>query len=137
MTTSSADRNFGVVRKVFIGLNVFACGTTGFTILGWMKMLISPQHIHRHLYDIVSSGVGHVPHTALLIVPQGQLISSASTYGSNPSDQLIGEADEEVQWLAGPERVRLLLGLASQWEEDESDLIECEVCRGTGSHIGS
>ncbi|CAD6567231.1 MAG: hypothetical protein TREMPRED_003418 [Tremellales sp. Tagirdzhanova-0007] len=73
--------------------------------------------------------MGHVPHTALLIVPQGQLISSASTYGYNSSDQLISEVDEEARWLAGPERVRLLLGLASQWEEDESAHIECELGR--------
>ena len=37
-----------------------------------------------------------------------------------------GEGDDEP-WLDEPERLRLLLGLASQWNEDDSPRIECEV----------
>ena len=37
-----------------------------------------------------------------------------------------GEGDDEP-WLDEPERLRLLLGLASQWSEDDSPRIECEV----------
>lgn len=40
------------------------------------------------------------------------------------------EGDDDEPWLEGPERLRLLLGLASQWEEDESPRVECEVSTG-------
>lgn len=43
-----------------------------------------------------------------------------------------GDEDEEDEpWLEGPERLRLLLGLASQWEEDASPRVECEVSIGS------
>jgi hypothetical protein len=37
------------------------------------------------------------------------------------------EEEEEEPYLDEPERLRLLCGLASQWEEDESPRVECEV----------
>jgi hypothetical protein len=37
------------------------------------------------------------------------------------------EDEGEEPYLDGPERMRLLCGLASQWEEDESPRVECEV----------
>jgi len=48
---------------------------------------------------------------------------------SKAADDEEQEEEEEVDepWLEGPERLRLLLGLASQWEEDASPRVECEV----------
>lgn len=40
------------------------------------------------------------------------------------------EEEDDEPYLEGPERLRLLLGLASQWEEDESPRVECEVSNG-------
>ncbi len=91
-------------------------------------MLVSPSRIHSNLVDLTLKSDDL--HTALLILPQGQLISLASTFGVRTSDQGEGspkDREEEGLWLDGPERLRLLLGLASQWEEDESPRVECEV----------
>ncbi|GMK57103.1 hypothetical protein CspeluHIS016_0309430 [Cutaneotrichosporon spelunceum] len=46
-------------------------------------------------------------------------------------DEEVSEEDEEDDepYLEGPERLRLLLGLASQWEDDESPRVECELGR--------
>jgi hypothetical protein len=47
--------------------------------------------------------------------------------GAADADDDEGEGEDDEPWLEGPERLRLLLGLASQWEEDESPRVECEV----------
>lgn len=95
-------------------------------------MLVSPEQIHRYLGDMLDPDRGL--HTALLIMPNGRLICSASVFGApGDAEQTTSEELEEGQevvegqWLDRPERVRLLLGLASQWAEDESPRIECEV----------
>jgi hypothetical protein len=68
-----------------------------------------------------------------LILPQGQLLSSATAYNDYPEENgeedANGGTDEsgDEPYLDDPERMRLLLGLASQWEEDESPRVECEV----------
>jgi len=95
-------------------------------------MLVSPSRIDQYLRDILVAELNPYIHTALLIKPQGQLISSASTFSYDAAGSTDHESDgveEEGQWLAGPERLRLLLGLASQWEEDESSRVQCEVGR--------
>lgn len=85
-----------------------------------LEMLVSPALCHDRLQSILGeSSTG--PHTALIATPNGQLVSSAS----NPRSE--DEADSDEPWLDEPERIRLLLGLLSQWEEDESPRIECEV----------
>jgi hypothetical protein len=50
------------------------------------------------------------------------LLSSATAY-----DEYEPEDDEDVVYLDHPERLRLLLGLASQWEEESSPRVECEA----------
>ena len=92
-------------------------------------MLLSAQRIHRQLKDIISIQVSQGLHTALLIVPQGRLICTATTFSSELVERgsASEDAEDEDRWLEGPERLRLLLGLASQWEEDESPRMECEV----------
>ncbi|EIW70062.1 hypothetical protein TREMEDRAFT_61824 [Tremella mesenterica DSM 1558] len=37
------------------------------------------------------------------------------------------DEEEEEPYLEDPERLRLILGLASQWEEDASPRVECET----------
>lgn len=93
------------------------------------NMLISPQRIYRQLHNIVSADPIAGAHTALLIIPQGQLVSSASTFGFDSviRGSELDDIESETPWLDGPERLRLLHGLASQWEEDESPRVECEV----------
>ncbi|OCF43717.1 hypothetical protein I317_02470 [Kwoniella heveanensis CBS 569] len=145
-------------------------------------MLISPSRIHSTLSSLLgnansnpeattssssSSGATHEGvHTALLITPQGQLISSAnlppseedegdegeereegdpvpdgangnifpSRQGENgendsaSAEEEEGEGDEEP-YLETQERRRLLLGLASQWDQSESSKMECELGR--------
>jgi hypothetical protein len=107
-------------------------------------MLLSPLRIHDLLQSLLSFDAGTCEglHTALLLVPQGQLIACATTpyFPSNDtqsvttSDQaafsdLADEEDEqgEEPYLDAPERLRLLSGLASQWEDDDSPRVECEV----------
>ncbi|KAK8853433.1 hypothetical protein IAR55_004139 [Kwoniella newhampshirensis] len=111
-------------------------------------MLISPSHIHTLLSSLLSSQRGpEGPHTALLILPQGQLISSAFAdlddegeesdageegeegEGDGGVDGDGGEDEDEEPYLERPERLRLLLGLASQWNEGESQKMECELGR--------
>jgi hypothetical protein len=86
------------------------------------KMLLSPVLIHQQLEGII--GLVYI-HTAILISPNGQVVASASRGDSD--DDPVDTGPE----LDGPERRRLLLGLAAQWQEDESPRVECEV----GSHV--
>lgn len=93
-----------------------------------------------------TTGSPHGPHTALLILPEGRLLASTSRYDELYADdggyetgvEAGDEADgadtdagegggEDEPYLDEPERIRLLCGLASQWEEDESPRVECEV----------
>jgi hypothetical protein len=121
-------------------------------------MLISPLRLHHDLTSILSPTIDAGPHTALLILPEGRLLSSATRYdelyadeaeadaeeaggapdmnglsvsgeepGSATDGAEVDEGDEEEPYLDEPERIRLLCGLASQWEEDESPRVECEV----------
>lgn len=86
-------------------------------------MLISPALCHDRLSAIIAQDSG--PHTALLATPNGQLVSRVT------KDRTVtGSSDDDEPWLDEPERIRLLLGLLSQWEDAESPRIECEV----GSH---
>jgi hypothetical protein len=117
-------------------------------------MLVSPIRVHNLLAGLLDEDG---PHTALLITPPGQLIAQASLddEGSEPngtnatdaseadtgeredsgseggsedgSEEGSEEDDDDEPYLEGPERLRLLLGLASQWEDDESPRVECEV----------
>jgi hypothetical protein len=86
-------------------------------------MLLSPATCHRKLQDLLGES-SEGPHTALIATPYGQLVSVAS----NSRDE---EEESDEPWLDEPERIRLLLGLLSQWEEDESPRIECEVRRAS------
>ena len=82
-------------------------------------MIISPATCHRRLQALLGSQeLG--AQTALLATPGGQLISCAVKAKEV-------EASPDEPWLEEPERIRLLLGLLSQWEEGESPRIECEV----------
>ncbi|KLT39558.1 hypothetical protein CC85DRAFT_288416 [Cutaneotrichosporon oleaginosum] len=119
-------------------------------------MLVSPIRVHNLLAGLLDEDG---PHTVLLITPAGQLIAQASLddEGSEPngtnntesvseandgdegeeedgedgsgSDEGSEEEDDDEPYLEGPERLRLLLGLASQWEDDESPRVECELGR--------
>jgi len=85
-------------------------------------MIISPATCHRRLQALLGSQeLG--AQTALLATPGGQLISCAVKAKEV-------EALPDEPWLEEPERIRLLLGLLSQWEEGESPRIECEVSLG-------
>lgn len=93
-------------------------------------MLISPLRLHHDLTSLLTSKGG--PHTALLILPQGRLLASSTKYDELYNDDEdvpdVGElAIEDEPYLDEPERIRLLCGLASQWNEDESPRVECEV----------
>lgn len=114
-------------------------------------MLVSPIRVHKLLSGLLGATDAEGPHTALLITPQGQLLAQATAPDDDEDGEENGDAegddedgadkdDEEEQdegddddddddepYLEGPERLRLLLGLASQWEEDESPRVECEV----------
>ena len=64
----------------------------------------------------------------------GRVEADTSAENKAGEDGLVnGEMDqddedaEDEPWLEEPERQRLLLGLASQWNEDDSPRIECEV----------
>ncbi|KAI9633718.1 uncharacterized protein MKK02DRAFT_38375 [Dioszegia hungarica] len=123
-------------------------------------MLISPLRLHHDLTSILSPTIDAGPHTALLILPEGRLLSSATRYDELYAEEAEGEAEEadnapdmnglsvsggisggaadggeegegeeEEPYLDEPERIRLLCGLASQWEEDESPRVECELGR--------
>ncbi|ODN95349.1 hypothetical protein L198_04745 [Cryptococcus wingfieldii CBS 7118] len=98
-------------------------------------MLISPSKIHAALTDVLSSNHANGPHTALLITPQGRLMSRASinlddedSDDGNGAPNGNGEGVDEP-YLDPPARVRLLLGLASQWNEGSSAKMECELGR--------
>lgn len=106
-------------------------------------MLISPIRVYDLLKGLLEPDEDKGPHTALLITPSGQLLSQAvlpeedvdeEREANGDAGEAAGEVEEEEgeevddePWLEGPERLRLLLGLASQWEEDESPRVECEV----------
>ncbi|WWC64827.1 uncharacterized protein I303_107441 [Kwoniella dejecticola CBS 10117] len=123
-------------------------------------MLISPSKIHSILTSLLSSSPSPSsssssadgPHTALLIYPNGQLVSSAciplddsatgsesesqnhEQGGANNDDNTQGEDEDEEDgdedeepYLEIQERRRLLLGLASQWGRDDSGKMECEL----------
>lgn len=103
-------------------------------------MLISPAKIHASLSALLSSTPVSGPHTALLITPQGQLISAASIPADEDEESGEGGEGEEGDGVVGtggviaeepyldpPARLRLLLGLASQWNQGESPKMECEV----------
>ncbi|KAL0247005.1 hypothetical protein I308_104038 [Cryptococcus tetragattii IND107] len=104
-------------------------------------MLISPAKIHACLSALLSSTSTSGPHTALLITPQGQLISAASIPEDEDENEGSGEGEEgdgvtetggmiaEELYLDPPARLRLLLGLASQWNQGESPKMECELGR--------
>jgi len=86
-------------------------------------MLLSPASCHDQLKSLLSNDSG--PHTALLATPEGQLVCCASIERlDEPEDEASAEP-----WLDEPERIRLLLGLLSQWQQEESPRIECEVSR--------
>lgn len=102
-------------------------------------MLISPAKIHASLSALLSSTPVSGPHTALLITPQGQLISAASIPADEDEESGEGEEGDDVArtgviteepYLDPPARLRLLLGLASQWNQGESPKMECEVMIG-------
>ncbi|WVQ75648.1 hypothetical protein IAR50_005277 [Cryptococcus sp. DSM 104548] len=98
-------------------------------------MLISPAKIHAALTSLLSPNPTLGPHTALLITPQGRLMSRAfinlededSEDGDGVNNGDAGGVDEP--YLDPPARVRLLLGLASQWNEGSSAKMECELGR--------
>ncbi|WWC91940.1 uncharacterized protein L201_006892 [Kwoniella dendrophila CBS 6074] len=109
-------------------------------------MLISPSKIHSTLTSLLSTTTTSSnnndqegPHTALLIYPNGQLVSSATlppTDDEDDGDEDVSKDDdeedeeddeEEEPYLEKQERIRLLLGLASQWNENESGKMECEL----------
>lgn len=109
-------------------------------------MLFSPVQIHDLLSSLLSNASeGDGVHTAMLLVPQGQLLACATSSYVAPDESasaqdpenldeedethLSGddEDDDEEPYLDKPERLRLLSGLASQWEEEESPRVECEV----------
>ncbi|WWD19861.1 hypothetical protein CI109_104328 [Kwoniella shandongensis] len=99
-------------------------------------MLISPSHIHSLLTSLLSPLSTSGPHTALLILPQGQLLSSAfidqdegEDGNEDEDEEEEGEDEDNEPYLEKPERLRLLLGLASQWNEGESQKMECELGR--------
>ncbi|WOO86196.1 uncharacterized protein LOC62_07G009682 [Vanrija pseudolonga] len=114
-------------------------------------VLISPARINDLLTSLLDNDAGAGPHTALLITPQGQLLSHVTLSYDDDGDEGAEEEEEDAEftdaeangdaadgdteddteepWLEGPERLRLLLGLASQWEEDESPRVECELGR--------
>lgn len=125
-------------------------------LLHTRTMLISPHKLHRDLTSILISTPDQGPHTVLLILPQGRLLASSSVYdqlyneelevedASGGEDPDVGsleinntESHEDAEdvgeepYLDEPERLRLLCGLASQWEEDESPRVECEVSHWT------
>ncbi|ORY33380.1 hypothetical protein BCR39DRAFT_519597 [Naematelia encephala] len=95
-------------------------------------MLISPERVHRHLQATLADRNG--PHTAVLTAPQGQILGSASVAPNSDSkdsytDDPGHEMNDNEPWLETPERLRLLVGLASQWHTDESPRVECELGR--------
>jgi hypothetical protein len=102
------------------------------------------KHSIPHLArSILSTSVDAGPHTALFILPQGRLLASVTRYDvlydeitgeeADVAGLSLGETEagveggQEEPYLDEPERIRLLCGLASQWEEDESPRVECEV----------
>ncbi|KAK6909137.1 hypothetical protein I203_103152 [Kwoniella mangroviensis CBS 8507] len=106
-------------------------------------MLISPSKIHFTLTSLLSPSSSIGPHTALLIYPNGHLVSSACVDESSTDDDQDqvedqdgtaededeDEDEDEEPYLERQERTRLLLGLASQWARDDSGKIECELGR--------
>ncbi|WVQ83660.1 hypothetical protein IAT38_005803 [Cryptococcus sp. DSM 104549] len=107
-------------------------------------MLISPAKIHSALTSLLSPTPTLGPHCALLITPQGQLVAVATLpdedddsadgedgdNGGEEDGEGEGEGEgEDEPYLDPPARLRLLLGLASQWGEDESPKMECELGR--------
>ena len=126
--------------------------STALAIRATTVMLLSPARVHQDLSACLASGSSSSngaasltgAHTALLITPQGQVMCWASNLHSanedeGEQDEMNGgdeagievgdaeDADGEEPWLEDPERMRLLSGLASQWEEDASPRVECEV----------
>jgi hypothetical protein len=59
--------------------------------------------------------------------PNGGDSADGEDEDGDEGDEEEEEVTDSEPWLEGPERLRLLLGLASQWEEDESPRVECEV----------
>ena len=117
-----------VIQNTLSGISIVRHLSNGLT-----NMLLSPQRIHQQLVRLTSTDDTLGPHTALLILPQGQLISSAMAVLSDQGQveqHALGETANEP-WLEGPERIRILLGLASQWGEEDSPRIECEVRTAT------
>ncbi|ODN77455.1 hypothetical protein L202_04633 [Cryptococcus amylolentus CBS 6039] len=96
-------------------------------------MLISPSKIHAALTSVLSPNHAEGPHTALLITPQGRLMSRAAINLDDDQDSDDGngkgEGGVDEAYLDPPARVRLLLGLASQWNEASSAKMECELGR--------
>lgn len=127
-------------------------------------MLVAPIRIHELLAGLLDADEEAGPHTALLITPSGQLLAHATVpedeeeesgseapngenYDGEGSDEEGGEdkgndsgseedSEDDEPYLEGPERLRLLLGLASQWEDDESPRVECEVSLARGREEG-
>lgn len=83
-------------------------------------MLLSPLQLHYDLESLTTSKPSG-PHTALIMLPEGRLLCSASQYDDTFDD------DSEEPYIDEPERIRILCGMASQWEDDESAKVECEV----------
>ncbi|WVR09626.1 hypothetical protein IAU60_006698 [Kwoniella sp. DSM 27419] len=114
-------------------------------------MLISPARVHSTLTSILGPKPSSGPHTALLITPQGQLVSAAhipldvdeedesdrgvegavGMDGQAEAEQSegLGEGEDDEPYLETQERKRLLLGLASQWNDSEGQKMECELGR--------
>lgn len=120
-------------------------------------MLVSPKRVHELLSGLLGATDAEGPHTALLITPQGQLLAKATVPDEEDDIDENGDADGEGEdeggdgdedeqddgdededdepYLEGPERLRLLLGLASQEQEDGSQRVECEVSYGVRAEM--
>lgn len=104
-------------------------------------MFLLPLHIRSVLQSLLSEGRG--PHTALLLLAQGQVLCQATTSDADWEPASEGEEeeeDDEEPYMATPERNRLLRGLAkSQWAEQEVEgghgavKVECEVSAASPS----
>lgn len=109
-------------------------------------MLFSPARIHASLSNVTSSTDVALPHTAMLITPAGQIMSFVSTppgydyyegqetngdggnkQGEEEEEEPEGGEGDEEPWLDTPERLRLILGLVSEFTEGTVNKIESEV----------
>ncbi|KAL7424586.1 hypothetical protein Q5752_000270 [Cryptotrichosporon argae] len=106
-------------------------------------MLISPATTHSLLRDLLTPSGAH---TALLVTPAGQLVCQATldeyADGANggeaaDSEGAAGDADavqegevgDEEPYVEPQQRLRILMGLAAQWEPGVPPKQECELGR--------